>query len=385
MKTDSHELPHQPHSPHLFRSFFQGSFPCSTACRGEGKRVDLVVNSGHDILLEKDYSQMAEHQLMTVRDGTRWYLIEKIPGEYDWSTFLPVLHAAENHQIEVIWELAHFGWPDNLDIFQPEFVDRFAAFSRAFARLLRQEGYTAPFITPVNQISFWAWAGADVALFNPNVTGQGRKLKLQLVRASLAAMRAIRAELPDARFVVTDPLVNIVAQDETGAAQQEAQRQHEAQYEVWDMLAGRLNPELGGDESLLDIIGLTWYPDNQWTVEGETLNADHPDWRGLSSLLNEVWQRYQRPLLIAETGAEGTARGSWLNTVADEVNKALNNGVQVEGVSIYPAVDYPSWADDRRAPGGLLGLPDPNGNRTPFEPYALALRSQQIKMKTGGG
>lgn len=99
-----------------------------------------------------------------------------------------------------------------------------------------------------------------MALFNPNVTGQGRKLKLQLVRASLAAMRAIRAELSDARFVVTDPLVNIVAQDETAAAQQEAQRQHDAQYEVWDMLAGRLNPELGGDESLLDIIGLTRIP-----------------------------------------------------------------------------------------------------------------------------
>ncbi|WP_158783109.1 beta-glucosidase [Pantoea sp. BAV 3049] len=377
----THELPPQRHSPHLFKSFFQGSFACSTACRGEGRRVDLVINSGHDTLLEKDYAHLADYQLQTARDGARWYLIEKTPGEYDWSTLLPMLHAAENNGIELIWELAHFGWPDHLDIWQPAFVDSFAAFARAMAKLMRDEGYAAPFVTPMNQVSFWSWAGADVAWFNPHATGRGRELKQQLVRASVAAMWAIREELPGARFVLTDPLVHVAAADDSAASREEANRQHHAQFEAWDMLSGRLHPELGGDSSLLDILGLNYYPDNQWTVNGDPLDSHSPSYRPLSSLLLEVWQRYQRPLLLAETGAEGEMRVPWLSGVVEQVNLAMDQGVQMEGISVFPAVDYPSWADDRRSPGGLFGLPDANGNRTPYEPYALEIRSQQIRLK----
>ncbi|MCP1437409.1 hypothetical protein J3D56_000845 [Erwinia persicina] len=381
----THPLPSQRRDQPLFKSFFQGSFACSTACRGEGKRVDLVINSGHDMLLEKDYAQLAANQLLTARDSARWYLIEKTPGNYDWSTFLPMLHAAENNGLEIIWELAHFGWPDGLNIWQPAFVDRFAAFARAMACLMRDEGYETPFFTPVNQISFWAWAGAEAALFNPGVTGRGKALKQQLVRASLAAMRAIREELPGARFVLTDPLVHIATHEASAAAREEAQRQHDAQFEAWDMLSGRLMPELGGDPSLLDIIGLNYYPDNQWYLNGDPLTPEQAEYRELSSLLLEVWQRYQRPLLIAETGAEGDKRAPWLRNVVAQVMQARDQGADVEGVSIFPVVDYPSWADDRRSPGGLFGLPDANGNRTICEPYALELRSQHIRMKSLGG
>ncbi|MEI2265056.1 beta-glucosidase [Erwinia sp. CGal63] len=369
----------------LFKSFFQGSFACSTACRGEGKRVDLAINSGHDMLLDKDYAQLAAHQLLTARDSARWYLIEKKPGEYDWSSFLPMLHAAENNGLEMIWELAHFGWPDHLDIWQPAFIDSFAAFARAMACLMRDEGYQTPFFTPMNQISFWSWAGAEVALFNPGATGRGKLLKRQLVTASIAAMRAIREELPGARFVLPDPLVHVAARETDAAAREEAQRQHDAQYEAWDMLSGRLLPELGGDPSLLDIIGLNYYPDNQWFLNGDPLTPELEEYRELSSLLLEVWQRYQRPLLIAETGAEGNARAPWLRNVVEQVRLAREQGASVEGVSIFPVVDYPSWADDRRSPGGLFGLPDANGNRTISEPYALELRSQTIRMKSLGG
>lgn len=369
------------HTPQLFKSFYQGSFACSTACWGEGKRIDMIINSGHDTLLAQDYARLAAEHLFTARDGLRWYLIEKTRGEYDWSTFLPMLQAARDHDIELIWELAHFGWPDGLDIWQPQFIDRFAAFAHAVACLMRDEGLTTPLFTPMNQISFWSWAGAEVAWFNPCVTGRGKELKQLLVSASIAAMHAIRQVLPESRFVHTDPLVNIATQQKNDAAHQAASLQHQAQFDAWDMLSGRLNPELGGDPSLLDIIGLTWFPDNQWLINGEPLAAHQSEYRPLSSLLKEVWQRYHRPLLIAETGAEGEIRSTWLKEVILQVDLALDCGVEVEGISLFPAVDYPAWADDRRSPGGLFGLPDANGNRTIYEPYALEIRSQQIKLK----
>jgi hypothetical protein len=67
--------------------------------------------------------------------------------------------------------------------------------------------------------------------------------------------------------------------------------------------------------------------------------------------------------------------------VIEQVGMAMDRGCEIEGISLFPAVDYPSWADDRRSPGGLFGLPDANGNRTIYEPYALEIRSQQIKFK----
>ncbi|GLR09733.1 beta-glucosidase [Mixta theicola] len=381
--TSSPESP-QRHQPSLFNSFFQGSFPCSTACRSEGKRLDMIISSGHDMLAHKDYAALAEHRLLTARDGARWYLIEKTPGEYDWSSFLPMVHAASQHGIQVIWEVAHFGYPDHLDIWSAGFVDAFARFARAMAEVMQNEGVEQPFFTPINQISFWSWAGAEVAWLNPYASGRGLALKKQLVRASLAAIAAIRDVCPQARFVLTEPLVHVAPVDESAAAREEARRQHLSQFDAWDMLCGTQCPELGGSPEALDIIGLNYYPDNQRFNDGSPLNATHSAWRPLHLLLQEVWQRYQRPMLLTETGAEGEARVNWLNIVAEEVELALEQGVAMEGISLYPVVEYPAWADDHRTPGSLFGLPDPNGSRTLYEPLALALRSQQIKLQNRG-
>ncbi|MCT6590183.1 beta-glucosidase [Pantoea dispersa] len=370
------------HQPRLFRSFFQGSFPCSTACRSGGRRLDMVISSGHDMLLEKDYAALAQEGLRTARDGARWHLIEATPGEYDWRTFLPMIHAAARHDLQIIWELAHFGYPDHLDIWKPAFVEHFGRFARAMAQLMRDEGVEQPFFTPINQISFWSWAGADVSWLDPYASARGRELKRQLVRASLAAMHAIRDVYPDARFVLTDPLVQIAADPHNPDSKPYADSQHQAQFEAWDWLAGRDAPELGGQPDFLDILGLNYYPDNHWFFSGDTIPPDHPQRQPLHRLLMQCWQRYQRPLLLAETGAEGDARAPWLRHVSEEARLALAQGVALEGISLYPVVEYPAWADDRRSPGALFGLGDPNGNRTLHEALALELRSQQIKWRT---
>ena len=373
------QSPH--HHPHLFRSFFQGSFPCSTACRSGGRRIDMVISSGHDMLLEKDYAALAQEGLLTARDGARWHLIEATPNEYDWRSFLPMIHAAARHDMQIIWELAHFGYPEHLDIWRTSFIDHFERFARAMAQLMRDEGVQHPFFTPINQISFWSWAGADVSWLDPYASERGRELKRQLVRATLAAMHAIRDVYPDARFVLTDPLVQIAPDPDNPDSKPYADAQNQAQFEAWDWIAGRDAPELGGREDFLDILGLNYYPDNHWFLSGDTLSAQHAAYQPLHQLLLQCWQRYQRPLLLAETGAEGDARAPWLRHVTEEAILALAQGVALEGISLYPVVEYPAWADDRRSPGALFGLGDPNGNRTLHEALALELRSQQIKWR----
>jgi len=111
--------------------------------------------------------------LHTVRDAVRWHLIEATPGRYDWSSLLPMLRAARDSGVQVTWDLCHYGLPHDLDIWSPRFLDRFAAFCAAVARVVRAESGGVPFYCPVNEISFWAWAGGDHARMHPNTLGRG--------------------------------------------------------------------------------------------------------------------------------------------------------------------------------------------------------------------
>src|SRR5687767_5790901 len=70
-------------SDSLFRSFFIGGFECATHQRRDGRRLDLIAATEHDVNARGDYQMLADHGIQTVRDGLRWHLIEQCPGQYD--------------------------------------------------------------------------------------------------------------------------------------------------------------------------------------------------------------------------------------------------------------------------------------------------------------
>jgi hypothetical protein len=78
---------------------------------------------------------------------------------------------------------------------------------------------------------------------------------------------------------------------------------------------------------------------------GRTLGwrLDDPRRVRLNHLLARVHRRYYRPLVIAETGHSGVARGAWLREVADEVRIAGEQSIPIEGVCLYPIIDRPDW------------------------------------------
>src|SRR5690606_36539680 len=210
-------------SQRIFSSFLMAGYECSSHRRNDGRRLDLLDSTGHARFAAQDYRQLAPLGISSIRDGLRWHLIERRPGHYDWSGFLPMLHAARECGLQVIWDLCHYGYPDDLDIWRPEFVARFERFAAAVAQLMKDEGIDTPFYSPINEISFWSWAGGAEAYFNPCARHRGAELKHQLVRASIAAIEAIRAVTPQARFVQCDPLINVISRthraDEVEAAE----------------------------------------------------------------------------------------------------------------------------------------------------------------------
>ncbi|TDK35557.1 beta-glucosidase [Rhizobium deserti] len=347
----------------MLRSFFLGGFECSSHRRADGVRLDLLRTTTHDVLAGSDYRQLQNCGISTVRDGLRWHLIEVSPGQYDWSSFLPMLRGAAECQTEVIWDLCHYGWPDHLDIWSPEFVSSFSRFAAAAAELIRSETGRSGLYCPVNEMSFWAWAGGDSEKINPCATGRGAELKRQLVRAAIAATDEIRKVDPQARFITAEPLINVSGGSGDQAWQTEAENYRLSQFEATDLLTGCLEPELGGRIDNIDFIGLNFYPDNQWYLGGSTIPLGHHSYRPLSDMLVEAYERYRRPLVISETGAEGSAAPAWMHYVCSEVEDALRRGVPIKGICLYPVLDYPGWENDRTCEVGLLGTPGPGGER----------------------
>jgi hypothetical protein len=90
-----------------------------------------------------------------------------------------------------------------------------------------------------------------------------------------------------------------------------------------------------------------------------------------------MYQRYHRPMFIAETGGEGAIRVPWLRYVGEEVRAAAEGGIPIEGICLYPIVDYPGWANLRHCKAGMLGPLDERGRRATFRPLAEELRRQQ--------
>ena len=239
--------------------------------------------------------------------------------------------------------------------------------------MVRAETDAVPFYSPVNEISFFSWGGGDVQYLNPFARGRGLELKVQLVRAALAAIDAIRAVDPRARFVHCDPMISITADPARPQDVARARGHHEAQYQAWDMICGAAWPQLGGSPEALDIIGVNYYSNNQWVLDGPVLDIGHELYRPVRRLLAENFGRYGRPLFIAETGTENDRRAAWLRYIHGETCAALAAGVPIEGICLYPVVNHPGWDDDRACQNGLLEAEATPCGRRVYGPLAEEL------------
>ncbi|MGO4440949.1 glycosyltransferase [Rhizobium sp. RAF56] len=380
--TDVLQEPKEAHATGVFRSFIQGGFECSThrlrprEGETEGRRLDLIAATRHDLHAEEDYRQLQGLGIRTVRDGFRWHLIEK-SGDYDWSSVRPMIRAAAAAKTQVVWDLMHYGWPDALDIWSPCFVDRFARFARASAKLVREESDDIPFYCPVNEISFFSWAGGDAGYVNPFARGRGFELKVQLARAAIAAMDAVLSVDARARFVHCEPAINVIADPSRPEDTVIAQGHRLSQYQAWDLIAGRMWPQIGGNERFLDIVGVNYYFNNQWIHGGPTIDVGHPLYKPLSRILVETFALYGKPILISETGIEGDRRASWFKYVNEQAIEAMRRGVPLEGLCLYPIVNHPGWDDNRPCSNGLLSAETSGSERAAFGPLLAAIQERR--------
>jgi beta-glucosidase/6-phospho-beta-glucosidase/beta-galactosidase len=368
-----------------FPSFWIAGFESACHINRAGRRIDMVAATQHDSRAREDYTRLRSMAMTSARDGLRWPLIERAGG-FDFDTVLPMAQAALDCGIHVNWNLCHYGWPDDLDVFSPSFVDRFARYTKAVTTLFRDLSDTPSCFTLVNEISFLAWAAGEIGGFiHPHARGRGGELKRQLVRAVIAGIEAAREVDRRTRFLHVDPLIRVIPRRDRPQDHEAAARYTESQHEAWGLLSGRLEPELGGRPDYLDLMGFNFYHSNQWEHDGERLRWEDeprdPRWLPLHLQLQAMWERYGRPMVLAETSHFGVGRARWILEIGDEIAKAIDLGVPIHGVCIYPIVDRPDWDDpDHWHNSGLWDVSregDGVYRRVLNAPYAAATRRAQ--------
>ncbi len=371
-----------------FSSFWMAGFECSDQLNAFGHRVDILKETGHLELIDQDYQRLKPFNITTVREGIRWTQVEKLPYHYDWSTVKTMLERGKANGIQQLWDICHFGFPDDLTPLHPLFARRFAALCRAFVKFYRSVDPNGTLIvTPINEVSFLSWLGGDVAGTSPYCRANGWQVKYALMRAYIEGVAAMREEDPSIKILTTEPLINAVPELNASPERiEQALMWHNFQYQTVDILSGCLSPELGGKPEYVDIIGLNFYYLNQWEIDvwkpltWKDSPLD-PRWMPLRDLYTEVYDRYQKPIVLTETSHPKEDRPQWMNMIAEETAAAIEQGIPLYGICIYPIIDRPDWDDLTKWHNAGLWDAVLHENAPPervlYEPYAEALSEGQ--------
>ncbi|HEY9906828.1 MAG TPA: family 1 glycosylhydrolase [Thermosynechococcaceae cyanobacterium] len=372
----------------IFPTFFISGFECSTFLWKDQGRRNLIAETQHDRYALEDYNLLRSLGIAVAREAVPWPLVDR-QGTYDFSCLDPILNALRQTQITPIWDLCHYGYPDDLDPFSEEFVDRFAGYCRAVAAYVVPQLPGSSFFTPINEITFFSFCGGEWGWVAPykNTKEDRFQFRLALCRAAISGVKAIREIDPQARMIHIDPLVQVVApRDRPDQIEAASHETYVDTFLAWDILSGKEHPELGGTPEILDIVGTNHYSFGQMEYRDhgphQALPPDDDRIKPLCELMRWVWERYQRPMIIGETSGMEAGRDEWLRDVMEESLAAVNAGIDLHGICLFPAVDMPDWHTGKWLHNGIYDLVEERGRlkRVPCEGYIIELRRWQQEL-----
>jgi hypothetical protein len=83
-------------------------------------------------------------------------------------------------------------------------------------------------------------------------------------------------------------------------------------------------------------------------------------------------------MLISETGIEDERRTVWFEYVTAQADIAMEAGVPLEGICLYPIVNHPGWDDERACQNGLLSAVAKPPKRDVYQPLATAIEMYSL-------
>jgi beta-glucosidase/6-phospho-beta-glucosidase/beta-galactosidase len=338
----------------------------------------------------EDLTAVRHADVRDLRYPLLWHRIEPRPGSYDWRGTDAVLQHVRSLGMRPVVDLVHHtshpAWLSE-GFADPRFPAAFERFAAAVAERYPWIGAYTLFNEPFATLFL---AGHE-ALWPPYARGtRGFLGVLRTVLPAIVRVAALyRQVLPDARHVWIDTCEHHASATRSSRAY--AELANDRRFALLDLVLGnRVDPDRpflrdlvshGGADLLdlhrnappvtVDAVGLDYYVHSEWWYDEVGARAPSPAPQGLAALARQYADHYGLPLLVSETNIRGlpTDQVTWLRYVVAEYERAVADGVPLDGLCWFPHVDSCDWDSllarggaGRRDPVGVLAV-RPDGSR----------------------
>ena len=329
-----------------------------------------------------DFERLASLGARKVRLPVLWERCARLPGhELDFSWADMAMARVREAGLEPIVGLLHHGsGPRQTSLVDPHFPTLFADYARRVAERYPEQRLWTPVNEPLTTARFSCLYG----LWYPHAEDDRSFVRalLNQVRATVLAMRAIRAINPEAGLVQTDDLGYTRC---TPGLQAQADFDNERRWLSFDLLCGRVDEshplwdwlcgcgaspqelaQLRAEPCPPDIIGINAYVTSerflderlelhpphlhggngrQAYVDIETVRVHGDLIDGFAGRLREAHARYRLPIAITEVhmGCTREEQMRWLLQAWQAAVQARQEGVDVRAVTAWAAFGTVDW------------------------------------------
>ena len=322
---------------------------------------------------ERDLDLCEESGATLLRWGIPWYRVNPEKGTWDWSWLDRVMDWFDEHRIELVADLIHYGTPLWLEdeFVARDYPERVAEYAAAVAE--RYRGRIRHY-TPANEPLLNVMYCGEFGHWPPYRTGDAgfTSVLKGISRGIVHTQRAIAEQDPGADFVHVEASFRFDGDLDAHGKTVEHLR-HRA-YVVQDLVMGRVGddhplvPYLRAngftDDDLAwarthtaqpDVVGVNYYPQHSTELfeEGVVLGGGPGELRprrnagtaGLKDVLTNFAERYGKPVFLTETGYTGTVqdRIDWLHASVGAVEELRADGVDVVGYTWWCITDMFEW------------------------------------------
>ena len=364
-----------------------GGVECSIV-RVKDRVRNQLVETGHYTRSE-DLDLIAGLGIRTLRYPALWELVESDEGHDDWAWLDLRLSRLKQLGISPVAELLHHGsGPSWTHILAPDFPDRLAAFAGRVARRYPWLDHFTPIAEPLTTARMSGLYG----VWYPHASDEPTCFRMLVAQcwAIAKAMVAIRGVTPQAQLVLTEDFGRTFA---TPKLQYQADYENDRRWLSMDLLCGQVDAshpfhtrllssgvdpfhllELTREPCGPDLVGVDYYLTSDRFLDHRTERHRNeavggngidayvdiaafrseitPTGVGLSPRLQEVWERYRRPIVVAElhNGCTRDEQLRWLMEGWRVAQDCLASGVDVRGVtawSLFGSVDWNSMMSRR--------------------------------------
>ena len=347
--------------------------------KAEAKDPDNYVSgigANHYNLYEQDFDLLKQMNMNAFRFSVEWSRIEPQQGAWDVAAvehYKQYVQELKKRNIEPIVTLFHFTlpvWFSELGGFNKRSNIRY--FVQFAERIVRELGTDIRFVVTINEPEVYAAASYLAGYWPPNVRSKWQALRVlnNLARAHNQSAKAIRAINRRYKVSIAKNSSYVYAGDNAWLSRVSASV---LQYIKDDYFLKKVVKQC-------DWLGVNYYfsdrvygyrvhnPDQQLSDLGWDLSPEN-----IQFALERLHEKYHLPIIITENGladSQDEQRQWWITQTLLAMQKAMANGVQLEGYLHWSLLDNFEWDKGKWPRFGLVATDYKTGKRT-LRPSAI--------------